>query len=150
MKQPYFYLFVFLLLTAVTAGHARQQQQKYYRVDQVKTVTGEVQEIKSEPCFNDKIFMVIYLREKKTGRTYRVEVSPQWYYHLELMVGSLVEVTGSFSENKGGYHLMVRTVTYRGEHFHFRDKNGFPLWRGKGKGARGMHRGKMRRRGGKR
>jgi hypothetical protein len=70
-----------------------------------------------------------------------VEVSPRWFFEVDLMVGGRVEVTGSVNTIEGVHHVMTRSIMFRGELYEFRDKYGFPLWRGKNNGDRG-HRGR--------
>jgi len=121
---------------------------KYYRVDRVKTVKGEVLEIKKEECYRDKNFTVLYLKEKNSGTVYRVEVAPGWFYQLELMTGSAVAVTGSSTQTQGQNLIIARSITFQGESFYFRDEYGFPLWQGKRRQRRqGGGRGRMRRKG---
>ncbi len=125
--------------------YPQKKQLKYYRVDRVKTVKGEITAVKNEPCYDKKNFIVIYLKEKKSGNVYRIEVSPQWFFSMDLMTGSRIEVTGSYSQKGNMNLIMTRSITFQGEHFRFRDKSGFPLWRGKlkrgnrGRGGKGRH-----------
>jgi hypothetical protein len=134
MKGIVSLLYFFLLLGPALTAQAQQKQLKYYRIDTVKTVKGEIAAVKNEPCYNKKNFIVIYLKEKESGETYRVEVSPQWYFSMDLMIGSRIEVTGSFSQANGINQIMTRSIMFQGELFRFRDKSGFPLWRKKGMG----------------
>lgn len=150
MKQRtfLFILSVFLFLgTAATPVYSQNNAIKYYRLDKVKTITGEIQEIKSEKRYQGRDFIIIYLKEKKTGDVYRVEVSPEWFFHLDLMQGSLIEVTGSYSKMGENHIIMTQSIAYQGEIHQFRDKHGFPLWRGKRKQGKGRGKGQMRRRG---
>lgn len=123
------------------------QSLKYYRVDSVKTIEGKITDIKNEKCYSDKVFIVIYVKENKTGDPYRVEVSPNWYYNMDLMTGSRIEVTGSVTPGGQMGQVMARSIMFQGQVFQFRDNMGFPLWRGqrKQKGRGGQS--KMRRRG---
>lgn len=92
MKKPVLFLCLLLL---TTAGVFAQEQIKYYRVDNVKTITGEIVDIKSEKSYHKNNFTVIYLKEKKSGEIYRVEVSPEWYFDIDIMKGGKIEITGS-------------------------------------------------------
>lgn len=138
---------IFLLIVTVFA----EQQVKYFQVDKVKTIRGEIIDIKTEKSYHKNDFIVIYLKVKeKTGEEiYRVEVSPEWFFAMDLMKGSKIEVTGSYSAISDQSLMMTQSITFQGEKYEFRDKYGFPLWRGKGKymkqGYRG--RGKRKRRG---
>ncbi len=73
-------------------------------------------------------------------------MSPSWYFSLNLLKGSQVEVTGSVAEpsktinqtaqrevepGKEPVLVIARSIVFQGEIFHLRDNNGFPLWRGK-------------------
>lgn len=138
---------LFLLSVTVFA----EQQVKYFQVDKVKTIRGEIIDIKTEKSYHKNDFIVIYLKVKeKTGEEiYRVEVSPEWFFAMDLMKGSKIEVTGSYNTISGQGLMMTQSITFQGEKYEFRDKYGFPLWRGKGKymkqGSRGQ--GKRKRRG---
>lgn len=143
-----FILSMLLLLGTFAAPvYPQRNAFKYYRLDKVKTVTGQIQEIKSEKCYQGRDFIIIYLKEKKSGDIYRVEVSPEWFFHLDLMQGSLIEVTGSYNKEADSLLIMTRSITFQGETYQFRDKFGFPLWRGKMKRGKGRGKGQMRRRG---
>jgi hypothetical protein len=148
MKKKAIIFTLVLVLAAVLSVPApgRQEQQiKYYRVDQVSTLQGEIIAIKTEKCYQDNDFVVLYLKEKTSGETYRVEVSPGWFFTMDLMEGSQVEVTGS-SSKAGETNLMIaQSITFRGELSQFRDQSGFPLWRGKGKHRQGARQGKGKR-----
>jgi hypothetical protein len=144
MKKTAISLCVLLL---VTAGIFAQKQLRYYRVDSVKTIKGEITDIKSEKSYHKNNFTVIYLKEKKSGEIYKVEVSPEWFFSMDLMKGSRIEITGSCTLENGMNSMMTRSIAYQGEIIHFRDKNGFPLWRGKGMQKNRGGKGKMRRRG---
>jgi len=136
-------LFLWLLMLSAAAAAAGEQI-KYYRVDSVKTIKGEVVDIKSETSFHKSDFTVIYLKEKKSGAIYRVEVSPDWFFNMDVMIGSKIETTGSCTVENGVNLVMTRSIAFQGEIFHFRDKYGFPLWRGKrgqpNRGGQGKHR----------
>lgn len=107
---------------------------KYFRVDKMVTVTGTVQAIKSEKNYNSRKsdFVVAYLKEKQTGKEYKIELSPAWYFDLDIVEGSKIKVTGSQFQVQNQPLIMVQSLVYQGTMFNFRDKLGFPLWRGKG------------------
>lgn len=134
---------IFLLIVTVFA----EQQVKYFQVDKVKTIKGEITDIKTEKSYHRNDFIVIYLKVKeKTGeKIYRVEVSPEWFFAMDLMKGSKIEVTGSFSTINAQSLIMTQSITFQGEKYDFRDKYGFPLWRGKGKYMKQGYRGKGKR-----
>jgi hypothetical protein len=144
---------IVIILFLLTHSVFAQQPVKYFQVDKIKTIIGEIAEIKTEKSYHKSDFTIIYLKVKeKTGEEiYRIEVSPEWFFPMDLMKGSKIEVTGSYSSIDGQSLIMTQAITYRGEKYEFRDKYGFPLWRGKGqsmrqgKGFRGK--GKRKRRG---
>lgn len=141
---------LFCLLLLAAAGLYPQdtgRRFKYYRVDRVITVKGDIEEIKKEPCYRSNNFMVVYIQEKKSDRRYRVELSPDWFYNVDLMKGSVIEVTGSYTKTKEENLILAGSITFQGEIYRFRDKNGFPLWQGKRKHMRRGGRGRMRRKG---
>ena len=139
---------IFLVAAAAALASVQDpqgQQVKYYRVDQVITLKGEIIEIKTEKCYQDKDFIVLYLKEKKSGDRYRVEVSPGWFFTMDLPTGSQIEVTGSTGKVGETDLLIAQSITFRGELNQFRDKSGFPLWRGKGKYMKDARQGKGKR-----
>jgi hypothetical protein len=147
MKKLSITLNILFLLTITVFA---QKQVKYFQVDKVKTIRGEITGIKTEKSYHKSDFIVIYIKVKeKTGEeTYRVEVSPGWFFAMDLMKGGKIEVTGSYSTISGQGLIMSQSITFQGEKHEFRDKYGFPLWRGKGKymkqGYRGKGKGKRR------
>ena len=148
MKKPI--LSICLLVLAAVVVYPQRgagRRFKYYRVDRVNTFKGEILEIKKEESYRGNHFTVIYLKEKKNGVVYRVEVSPDWFYNLELMKGSAIEVTGSNTKTQNQNLIIARSITFQGESFYFRDKYGFPLWQGKRKQRRQGGQGRMRRKG---
>jgi len=140
-------IIIFLLIVTVFA----EPQVKYFQVDTIKTIKGKITDIKTEKNYQRNDFIVIYLKVKeKTGEEiYRVEVSPGWFFAMDLMKGSKIEVTGSYCASDGQSLMMTQSITFQGEMYEFRDKYGFPLWREKGKymkpGNQGQ--GKQKRRG---
>lgn len=167
MKRLRFILLASLILLLSGSLSAYPPESiKYFRVDKVVTVTGEITDIKSEKSYHKNNFIMVYLKEKKTGQSYKIEVSPDWFFNLDLMKGQRIQVTGSIntvknaplnSENTyntsntnntnntnnlnnlnngketGQNLIMTQSLVFQGQIFHFRDKSGFPLWRGKGK-----------------
>jgi hypothetical protein len=137
MKLREMVLFVCVILFITTSLPGEQEKKlHYYRVDKVKTITGKITAVKTEKSYHRNDFTVIYLKEKKSGEIYRVEVAPQWFYSLDLMIGSRIQVTGSFARNNGINMIMTRSITFLGERFQFRNKMGFPMWRGQQKRGR--------------
>jgi hypothetical protein len=165
MKRLWFRLWIilpaslfFLLSGALPADAA--EAIKYFRVDKVVTVTGEITDIKSEKSYRKNNFINIYLKEKKTDHLFKIEVSPDWFFNLDLLKGQQIQVTGSVCSMKGNslinentsnvsnlnsvnntkpgkfagqLLIMTQSLVFQGQIFHFRDKSGFPLWRGKGR-----------------
>ncbi|MCP4156615.1 MAG: hypothetical protein GY757_53365 [bacterium] len=131
----------------VEAGKVKGKQAiKYYRVDSIKTVSGIVQRIASEESYKKSKFIIIYLKEDKNKALYRVELAPQWFFDMDLMTGSFIRVTGSYLKAEGLHMIMARSLTSGGNIYHFRDKLGFPLWRGKKHSMKQMDKMKQRRR----
>jgi hypothetical protein len=143
-------LLLFLAVVVLPAQDTAQEQKvNYYRVDHVITVNGEIIDIKAEKCYNNNDFIIIYLKEKKSGEVYRVEVSPQWFFTLDLLTGSKIEVTGSYNKMQDTNLILTQAITFRGENSQFRDNQGFPLWRGKGKHMKTGQQGKGKRKRGR-
>lgn len=130
--------------TGGTDGKSVGKSIKYYRVDKVMTVSGDISEIKSEKSYNRSNFIVVYLKDIKTKQPYKVEISPDWYFQLDLMKGNRIEVTGALNRIEKQNLVMTRTLVFQGKEYHFRDKNGFPLWRGEGRSYKGKGYGRGR------
>ncbi|MCK4761800.1 MAG: hypothetical protein KAW12_06330 [Candidatus Aminicenantes bacterium] len=153
MKKIILWFCLLLLAGFSAAAQKKAAQIKYYRVDQVKTIKGEILEIKKEPASKKSVFTVLLLEEQDSGERYRVEVAPGWFFKTKKMkTGNKVEVTGSYCCFKDKHTIIARTLTFGKKKYYFRDKNGFPLWRqGKRRfisprgSGRGRKRGKGRR-----
>ncbi len=124
-----------------------KKELRYYRIDTVKTISGEITAIKSERSFHKIDFTVLYVKEKKSGKVYRVEVAPRWFFDLDVVTGSYISVQGSFSGGNGINQIMTRSITFQGGQHHFRGSTGFPMWRNTKRGKKFRERGNHRRRG---
>ncbi len=141
--KKYFALFIIVFGLTGLAGEKKYQ---YYQVDRVETLKGIVEKISEEKCFQKKLFSVIYIREEKSKKTVRVEVAPAWFFELDLMKGSRIEVSGSLNRGEKIDTMMLKSLTHRGKLYRFRDRMGFPLWRGgKQRRQRGSGQGRYRR-----
>ncbi len=120
---------------------------KYFRVDRIDSVTGEILKIRTEKSYHKRIFIILDLLEKKEMKIYKIEVSPQWFYNLDLIEGNIIKVTGSLKRSEKEIFLMAQSITFEGEIFNFRDRNGFPLWRGVRRGKGMMMKGERKRKG---
>ena len=123
-------------LFCVNVNAQAQQPIKYYNLDKIVTVKGEITEIKVEPCYRKRDFIVIHLTDHPNEKHYKVEVSPRWFYNIDLLAGSKIEVTGAVNEIDGENIILASSILFKGELHHFRDPRGFPLWRGKRKQQR--------------
>jgi hypothetical protein len=144
MKKLSIGIFILLLFVAVWS----EGRIKYFKRDRIQSIKGLVLEVKNESCYQKKNkFAVIYLKEAEKDTLIRVEVSPHWFFKLDLKKDDSIEVSGSCVQMEGKLQVMVQTITFNGEIHHFRDKSGFPLWRGKGRFMKGKNKKKMRKRG---
>lgn len=139
-------IIVSLFILFLNANAQAQQPIKYYNLDSIVTVKGEISEIKVEPCYRKRDFIVIHLTDHRNDKHYKVEVSPRWFYNIDLLTGSKIEVTGAVNEIEGENIILASSILFKGELYHFRDPRGFPLWRGKRKQQRSS---RMRRQGGR-
>ena len=87
-----------------------------------------------EDRYEKNSFIVIELMDKKTSTTYDIEVSPFWFYKIDVAEGSIINVKGSLNNLEDKKIILAQSIIFGGEVYHFRDKLGFPLWRGSGKG----------------
>lgn len=134
----------FVCFFAFTAGMASQAVEpiKYFNMASVKTIRGKVIEIIQEDSKQQHPFVVISLLEKNSETRYRVEVSPEWFFRIDLMTGSQVEINGSDISNEKEHIMMAASITFQGERYQFRDRYGFPLWRGQKEMRKGSEQGK--------
>ncbi|MEN8154609.1 MAG: hypothetical protein ABFR75_11370 [Acidobacteriota bacterium] len=132
MKKIIFILVALILFSSIyiLSGQVKNRVYKYFRVDRVISVTGEISKIKTEKSYHKRSFIVFDLIEKKEKKIYKIEVSPQWFYDLDLVEGNLIEVKGSLIKSGKDITLMAQSLTFEGKIVNFRDRNGFPLWRG--------------------
>ena len=144
-KVIFLFLFVFIVTGAVLPGKDRF---KYFRIDKIVSVSGKIIKIRMEDSYRKNKFIIFELKELKSNNQYDIEVSPLWFYGLDVAEGSMVEVKGSLNILKENKIILAQTIIFEGEVFNFRDKFGFPLWRGKRQGFdKNRWKGEMRRKG---
>ena len=125
-------LVVVLALTWVSLS--AQQSQHFYNKDTEKTFEARVEKIMMEPRYEGTSkFLILVVKDSK-GQDLICEVSPSWFFSKDFHRGERLNITGSLYEGlEGEAHMIVRQIRLQGELMVFRDKNGFPNWRG-GKG----------------
>lgn len=133
MKEKIISLFLFVFILAGTA-YPGKDKFKYFRIDKIISVSGKIIKIKMEESYRKNKFIIFELKELKSDKIYDVEVSPQWFYGLDVAEGSMLEVKGSLNVLKERNIVLAQSIIFEGEVFNFRDKFGFPLWRGKRQG----------------
>ncbi len=120
-------LFILLLLYVSLPA---KDKLKYFRMDKIVTISGKIVKIRTEERYLKNSFIVFEILEKKSGKVYDVEVSPLWFYKIDVAEGSFIAVKGSLNNLEDKDLVIAQSMTYSGEIFNFRDKFGFPLWRG--------------------
>jgi hypothetical protein len=90
-------------------------------------------EIKTESCYKGDNFSVLYIKDQSSDRQYKVEVSPAWFFNLQVEKGKSIGVTGSYMQIDQQHIIMAQELEYEGKIVNYRDNLGFPLWRGKGR-----------------
>jgi len=124
-------------------GPGGPQQDHFYNLDTERQVEGVIQEVLFEPRYeNTAPFLVVVLKENRTGDIYRVEVSPGWFFSYDLHKGEPAKVTGSFYSKDTASWLIARKLQAGGETFMLRDSRGFPNWRGGPMKVKGGRRGR--------
>ena len=120
-----------------------RQSAPFYNVDTEKQVEGTIRELLFEPRYQNKApFLILVIEEKKTGETYRAEISPVWFFDYDLHKGETVRVVGSVYSKDDNQFLIARRLQCGGETFFLRDSRGFPSWRGGQMKRAGRHRGR--------
>ncbi len=123
---------------APTAAHC-QGTGPFYSVDTERTIEGAVKDIVLEPRYGGRApFLILLVEEKGTGTSYRIEISPAWFFGRDLHKGEKVKVIGSYYAAKDGTKIIIaRQLQAGGETFMLRDSRGFPTWRGGSSKAKG-------------
>lgn len=122
-----FVLFIFLVLP-----FSGQKAQHFYDVDKEIQIEGKIKKIVMEPRYKTTApFLVLVVQDKKSQLEYNVEVSPTWFFSRNFHVGEDLRVMGSTYSDGTTKNLIARQIMTRGKWHVFRDKNGFPSWRGR-------------------
>lgn len=112
---------------------------RYYRIQSVTRVKGEIQALHQRNCYHGHRFLLLEIRTPG-GELFTVETAPHSFLSFRFRTGEFIEVTGSLLPRGESHPLIIaRRIRYKGETREFRDPNGFPLWHG--------IRGKIRRQG---
>jgi len=133
------FIFSFILIFVFSLDLAfGQKQQHFYDVDKEMKIVGTIQKIVMEPRYkNTSPFLIVFLDEKTSKRSYKVELSPKRFFDYDLHKGENLMVTGSFYQNGvNNLNIIAREIRLRGETLFLRDKHGFPNWR-RGKKKKG-------------
>jgi len=128
MRQ--FNTLLFLLIIIVQSVMPSDDRIKYFRMDKIVSVTGEIMAIRTEDRYRKNKFIVIEIKETQSGEIYDIEVAPLWFYKVDIVTGSIIEVNGSLNQIDKKRIVLTQSIIFQGEVFNFRDKFGFPLWRG--------------------
>ncbi len=147
MKRKLVAIFLFLQILT-SSGFGGTDKYKYFRLDNIITVSGEIAKIRMETTNKKNKFVILELKNTKGNKIYVIEVSPLWFYKVDVVVGSLIRVKGSLNNMKEKKIILAQSIIFEGEIYNFRDKLGFPLWRGGNRGFRNQNRkGEMRKKG---
>ncbi len=131
-----------LLILGVGMVAGQQVPQHFYNVDKEVSIRGTVREVIMKPRHQDTApFLIVILEEKTSGKQYRVEISPVWFFEQDLYQGESLNITGSLVAEGIVNLIMARQVRFRGEVMTVRDKHGFPNW----SGGRGRQKGRRKR-----
>jgi hypothetical protein len=131
-----------LLILGVRVSAGQPVPQHFYNVDKEVSIRGTVREVIMEPRHQGTApFLMVILEEKTSGKQYRVEISPVWFFEQDLYQGESLNITGSLVAEGTVNLIMARQVRFRGEVMTVRDKHGFPNW----SGGRGRQKGRRKR-----
>ncbi len=131
-----------LLILGAGLFSGQQEPQHFYNVDKEVNIRGTVRQVIMEPRHADTApFLMVILEEKATGKQYRVEISPVWFFEQDLYQGESLSITGSLVSEGAVNLIMARQVRFRGDVMTVRDKHGFPNW----SGGRGRQKGRRKR-----
>jgi hypothetical protein len=111
------------------------------------TVKGEVTEVGAYPSMGPGAVTGMNYRGvtlKTDQGELRVHLCPAWYMDeqkLGVKVGDTLEVTGAKTTQDQIPVILAREVGMNGKKIMLRDNQGFPVWRGQGRGMGGPGRG---------
>ena len=111
------------------------------------TVKGQVTEVGTYPSMGPGAAQGMNYRGvilKTDQGDLKVHLGPAWYMDeqkLALKKGDTLEVTGAKTTQDQETVILAREVTLDGKKIALRDNQGFPVWRGQGRGMGGPGRG---------
>lgn len=120
---------------------------RMYDVQSEVTVKGEVTELGVFPSMGPGAAVGMNysgVTLKTDQGEVRVHLGPAWYMDeqkLALKKGDVLEVTGAQTTQDDMKVILAREVTLNGKKINMRDNQGFPVWRGQGRGMGGQGRG---------
>ncbi len=131
MRQKFIFSLMLILTLSLDLAFS-QRPQHFYDVDKEIKIEGTIQKIVMEPRYkNTSPFLIVFLDEKKSKKSYKVELSPKRFFDYDLHKGENLMVTGSFYKTGAtNLNIIAREIRFRGETLFLRDKHGFPNWRG--------------------
>lgn len=95
--------------------------------------SGSIISASREKIYFDQSFWVLKLRNKY-GKIIKLELGPCEFMQGFLPApGDIVEVEGSFLSTAKEPIVIARKITWKGRTWVLRTKEGFPLWRKRGK-----------------
>jgi len=142
------YFLICVLMVCCFTGSIFSEKIKYFKLDKIVTVSGEILKIRTDTKEHKSDFIIFELKSKK-NEFYTVEVSPKWFYKIDIVNGNFIEVKGSLNIVNKKNIILTQSITQQGEIYYFRDKFGFPLWRGKREGLNNKNINRKRKRKGK-
>lgn len=131
MRRKFIFSIMLILIISLSLAFS-QKPQHFYDVDKEMKIEGTIQKIVMEPRYkNTSPFLIVFLDEKKSKKSYKVELSPKRFFDYDLHKGENLTVTGSFyQKGVNNLNIIAREIRLRGETLFLRDKHGFPNWRG--------------------
>lgn len=131
MRQKFIFSLMLILILSLDLAFS-QKPQHFYDVDKEIKIEGTIQKIVMEPRYkNTSPFLIVILNEKKSKKSYKVELSPKRFFDHDLHKGENMMVTGSlYKTGANNLNIIAREIRFRGEILFLRDKHGFPNWRG--------------------
>ncbi|MFP3868318.1 MAG: hypothetical protein ACLFUU_09170 [Desulfobacteraceae bacterium] len=129
-------------------GMGRKAKSRIYVPQTEVTVKGQVAELGTYPSMGPGSAQGMNYNGvilKTDQGDLKVHLGPAWYLdqqELDIQVGDTLEVTGAQTTQNQGTVILAREVTVDGKKMMLRDSQGFPIWRGQGRGmgpgGRGM------------
>jgi hypothetical protein len=133
-RKPFFVWIIAMVHLLVLTNFVQSDQDfHFFNIKSVVTIEGVIADITFDECYG-KTSKFLFLRvQSKEGRSYRIEVCPEWFFQADIAVGMKLRIEGSMAEEVGTssdnpIYVIAQEIIFHGEKLTLRDPRGFPMW----------------------